>query len=225
MPSTTYRWQVASRFEDERQVGEERAFSTRELPPDPPAAVSLTRPAPDASTGSRDLKLCWQSDDGDGTYFDLYVWPRSLGVELPLTPAIRGLSLTCHRLRGALFPGDYLWDVVASNAGGRSPRAGPGRFTVLREPRFLRGDCDGTGVLNITDPIRSLEHLFLGGEAPDCLVSCDANADGSVNIADPIFVLGFLFLGSEAIPAPYPGCGHDEIPTSLSCKAEPVVCR
>jgi hypothetical protein len=72
---------------------------------------------------------------------------------------------------------------------------------------FTRGDCNGDGVLDISDALKSLQILFLGDEPSDCLASCDSNGDRSVDISDAIHGLSFLFLGGSRPPAPFPECG------------------
>lgn len=84
-------------------------------------------------------------------------------------------------------------------------------------PPFLRGDFDSSGEIDISDPIATLSHIFLGEAGPSCLDAADANDDGDVNITDPIFSLSFLFLGGSAFPAPFPSCGADPTPDQLLC--------
>jgi hypothetical protein len=78
------------------------------------------------------------------------------------------------------------------------------------EQPFRRGDANSDGVVNITDAIFLLNHLFLGGRAPPCAEASNANADGSVDISDAVSLLNFLFLGGPEPPAPGPeSCGED----------------
>ena len=67
------------------------------------------------------------------------------------------------------------------------------------EARFIRGDCDGDGVVSgqVTDAIVLLNHNFSGGPAPPCLAACDADRDGEVlgRVTDAIFLLNFSFVG------------------------------
>jgi hypothetical protein len=84
---------------------------------------------------------------------------------------------------------------------------------------FRRADFDGSGSLNITDPIACFNYLFVSGSAPGCEDAADANDDGHVNITDGIFSLNFQFIGeaSPAPPAPFPGCGFDTTEDALDC--------
>lgn len=83
---------------------------------------------------------------------------------------------------------------------------------------FIRGNSNLDGTVNITDPIFTLNYLFLGTTEVTCLDAADADNDGKVNITDPIYVLGYLFLGSDPIPPPFPACGLDQGPEDgLGC--------
>lgn len=80
---------------------------------------------------------------------------------------------------------------------------------------FLRGDTDGGGRINLSDPIATLNFLFVGGAEPDCLDAADATDDGVINLTDPLFVLNFLFqAGAYPLP-PYPRPGLDPTPDDL----------
>jgi len=77
---------------------------------------------------------------------------------------------------------------------------------------FVRGDANGDDRVDISDAVRTLGHLFLGGDPPLCPDAFDADDSGHVEITDAIFVLEFLFQGGLTIPPPFPERGAD--PTS-----------
>ena len=95
--------------------------------------------------------------------------------------------------------------------------------------RFIRGDADSSGVVNITDGIFALNFLFLGGPDPSCADAADADDSSVINITDGIYILNFLFLGGPNPPAPHPDCDAIETvdlgceETSPSCAAPDVV--
>ncbi len=97
-------------------------------------------------------------------------------------------------------------------------------------PLFRRGDTDGNGALEITDPINNLSFQFLGTFTPPCLDAADYDDNGKVEITDPIANLSHQFLGT-APPAP-PGkdtCGIDTTPDAveneeLGCETEHQNC-
>ncbi len=92
-----------------------------------------------------------------------------------------------------------------------------GTFTVIGDaPSFRRGDDDGNGVLEITDPISNVTFQFLGTFTPPCLDASDFDDNGKIEITDPIANLSYQFLGT-APPAP-PGadtCGQDPTPDEV----------
>jgi hypothetical protein len=82
---------------------------------------------------------------------------------------------------------------------------------------FVRGDSNGDGRVDISDPVHTLNFLFLGGQVLRCRRSGDGDDNGKLEITDPIYVLNHLFLGGPAPPSPYPACGLDETPDALTC--------
>jgi hypothetical protein len=85
---------------------------------------------------------------------------------------------------------------------------------------FRRGDADGNGAQELTDPIAVLSFLFLGGPEPGCVEAADADDDGVLTIADAVRSLSYLFLGfPRSLPAPFPACGPDATPSALGCRA------
>ena len=84
---------------------------------------------------------------------------------------------------------------------------------------FVRGDVDGNGTEDLSDPIIILGFLFLGDPTElSCQSAADANDDGSIDIADPIHILFHLFAGLGPLPAPYPDCGFDPTDDNLWCR-------
>ena len=89
---------------------------------------------------------------------------------------------------------------------------------VVKATRFLRGDSDSSGAINITDGIFVLNFLFLGGPNPSCADAADADDSGTHNITDGIYVLNFLFLGGPNPPSPgTESCGDDPTVDDLDC--------
>ena len=82
----------------------------------------------------------------------------------------------------------------------------PADLPPVDGPLLVRGDCDGSGLVNITDPICVLEHLFLALDTPICGRSSDADADGELDITDSIYLLNYLFLGGAPPTDPFPAC-------------------
>jgi hypothetical protein len=90
---------------------------------------------------------------------------------------------------------------------------------------FRRGDVDGSGGVNISDPIDNLAYQFLGTFQPTCMDALDDDDNGVINIGDPIFSLSRQFLGGRIWPAPYFACGEDptaDNPADLGCESFPA---
>ena len=86
------------------------------------------------------------------------------------------------------------------------------------DDRFLRGDCNDDGAVDISDAVSTLGALFLGEGDPGCDDACDSNDDGTVDISDAIATLGVLFLGNGVIPLPgMTGCGVDPTDDDVGC--------
>ncbi|HAK97295.1 MAG TPA: hypothetical protein DCM87_20475 [Planctomycetes bacterium] len=83
------------------------------------------------------------------------------------------------------------------------------------EAVFVRGDANIDGVINISDAVTILGHLFSGRIVPNCHDRLDINDDGKINVADPIALLAYLFtLGTPPAP-PFPNPGIDPTPDEL----------
>lgn len=90
-------------------------------------------------------------------------------------------------------------------------------------PAFLRGDCNGSGRVNLADPVALLRHLFQGAPAPRCLEACDADGDGQPGsfLTDAIYLLQYSFLRGAPPPPPFPYCGVDPSGPGVGCALPP----
>ncbi len=87
--------------------------------------------------------------------------------------------------------------------------------------RFRRGDSNADAVVDLSDPIFTLKHLFASGEEPSCLKSADTNDDGVLDLAAAVFLLNHLFVSGEAPGPPFTECGFDPTSDDLSCTSFP----
>ena len=97
---------------------------------------------------------------------------------------------------------------------------------VTPPPRFLRGDCNDDGGVDISDVTCTLNRLFAGGPETGCIAALNTNGDGTVGISDPVWLLNHLFAGGPAPVAPFPDCGPGMLPAdaTLGC-ANPPNCQ
>jgi hypothetical protein len=87
--------------------------------------------------------------------------------------------------------------------------------------RFKRGDVDGNGELELTDPIKLLGHLFLGESVPLCMDAGDADDSGVLDLTDAVYSLSFQFVGGAPLASPFQECGSDPTLDELECQSYP----
>lgn len=80
-------------------------------------------------------------------------------------------------------------------------------ITIRPGVPFLRCEVNGDGVVDQSDAVTLLRHLFLGGTTTQCLLAADCNGQDGVDMNDAIFNLEYYFLGGAQPPAPFPICG------------------
>ncbi|MGB1661190.1 MAG: hypothetical protein ACPHP7_09535 [Planctomycetota bacterium] len=101
-----------------------------------------------------------------------------------------------------------------------------GLITVFEEPppptgpSFVRGDANGDGALDISDPVRIGVYVARGVNQLACLAAGDVDDDGLIQLSDVVLLLTYLFSDGAAPAAPYPDCGADPT-TDLECLNSP----
>jgi hypothetical protein len=65
---------------------------------------------------------------------------------------------------------------------------------------YVRGDCNGDGVINSADVVYLINYLFIGGLAPVPLEAGDVNGDGKVDVVDIVYLINYLFIGGPPPP-------------------------
>ncbi|HNR98690.1 MAG TPA: dockerin type I repeat-containing protein [Planctomycetota bacterium] len=91
-----------------------------------------------------------------------------------------------------------------------------GALRVGRVPRFIRGEVNGDGRIDIADPVMITLYLFLGRPIR-CVKAADVDDDGKVRVNDVQYLLNYLFLGGRVIPPPFPTPGLDPTDDDLPC--------
>jgi hypothetical protein len=71
---------------------------------------------------------------------------------------------------------------------------GPGEGKLLRLERYIRGDVNGDGVINVADVVYLINYLFIDGPAPQPLAAGDANCNEVVDIVDVVYLINYLFI-------------------------------
>ena len=73
--------------------------------------------------------------------------------------------------------------------------------------RFVRGDVNTDGSVDISDGVSTLLFLFGGGEAPSCRDAADSNDTATIDVSDAIYLFNYLFKAGPPPPAPFTTCG------------------
>ncbi len=68
---------------------------------------------------------------------------------------------------------------------------------------YVCGDADGSAGIDISDAVRIIGYIFAGAEAPNPLMSADANCDNAVDISDAVYLISYIFAGGSQ---PCAGC-------------------
>jgi hypothetical protein len=91
---------------------------------------------------------------------------------------------------------------------------------VYRDAGFTRGDANGDGRVDISDPLSTFSDLFLGTSIIRCNAAADADANALLDLSDGVLLLNFLALGGQAPAAPFPECAGGST-GGLSCAEQP----
>lgn len=162
----------------------------------------------------------------DGILFEDLAWTEVRGAAATALSKGRDGAFTTYRTPSGFFPEGTASVIVAiaASTNSASEHLFWDNLRVSSPVRFRRGDCDGTGSVDVADALKTLLWLFVQGSArPPCLDACDANDDGSVSLADPLYALRWIFRGGPVPPAPGPAaCGLDPTPAdAVGCDAYP----
>lgn len=143
-------------------------------------------------------------------------------VPLPARRFVLAWSFGVVDRLGSVFDGRIM---RVDAIGGEILYAGPSASdtNLPNSVRFVRGDANADGVIDLSDPITILSRLFLGGIGEfECADAVNANADGDIDISDGILLLHHLFHGARPPPPPFPGCGL--VLDGLGCYCYPAEC-
>jgi len=119
-------------------------------------------------------------------------------------------------VRTELVPENY-WEAAARLPG----TLRSGSITVAAPVRFVRGDSNLDGALDVSDAIHMLRFLFLGGVDLTCRAAADVDDNGANQLSDSVGLLHYLFLGGLPPQAPWPSCGADPTTDGVDCAGYP----
>jgi hypothetical protein len=170
---------------------------------------------------------------GDGAFF--YTFTDFTPTGLPGLGSAHGFKVLINSVDDVglstelYFPEGYPFLYLTSNQFDIRGRVICYDLVLFLEPApkektrfFRRGEVNGDGILDVSDPIALLFHVFLGERtAYYCREAMDADDNGRVEISDATFILQYLFLGGPEPGVPGRPCGVDPTPDDLGCESEP----
>ncbi len=74
---------------------------------------------------------------------------------------------------------------------------------------FVRGEVNGDGEIDLSDPVTIVRYLFNGDATLDSMVAGDVNDDSRIDVADTVYLLAWLFRGGPEPPYPFHERGQD----------------
>jgi len=115
--------------------------------------------------------------------------------------------------------GARAWRVTGVKSEMESAPAACSLIVAGIQPQFLRGDVNGDGSIDLSDPILLLGWLFSSAAPLACDDAGDVNDDGALDLSDPISLLGYLFSGGPPPAPPWPSPGIDPTVDNLGCES------
>jgi hypothetical protein len=124
-----------------------------------------------------------------------YHWEKLLG-QLP--PGIT-LNETTGELSGTPSWVADNWFRIRCTDSDSPPKIDQRDYTMsVVEPPLDRGDCDGSGEVDIDDVVYLIAYIFSEGPPPDPLPVGDVDCSGDVDIDDVVYLIAYIF--SEGPP-------------------------
>jgi hypothetical protein len=177
----------------------------------PTAAEVPNAPTDLAATGGiGQVSLAWAAPAAGLAPTGYEVYRAAVKIaDVPATPT------TYVDADPALVPGTSYCYTVKSVAGDKTSDPSNESCAIPQSPQagFRRGDADGSGKLDLTDAIATLQFLYMGYTAPGCKDAADTDDSGVLDLTDAIASLQFQFMGGTPPAAPGPtACGPDPTP-------------
>jgi PKD repeat protein len=163
-----------------------------------------------AAPGNGQVTVDWSDNaEGDLQGYNLY---RSIGGGALTKVNAALLTISEHTDTGLANGVEHCYVVRAMNPAGESVPSDGVCATPQGDgvPQFRRGDADGSGKLDLTDAISTLQFLYMGYTAPACKDAADTDDSGKLDLTDAISSLQFQFMGGTPPADPGPAnCGPD----------------
>jgi len=83
------------------------------------------------------------------------------------------------------------------------------RITGTLDPVFVRGDCDGSGDLDIGDVTFVLRYRFQESTRAPGREACNVDDSGKKGVTDAVYLASHLFRDGPSPPEPFPEAGTE----------------
>jgi hypothetical protein len=157
----------------------------------PPSSVDLQTPVNGTSVGISTLRplfswnLSVDPDSGDIVTYDLVIATDS---NFTFVQQVQNLTDTSHTLSSDLQWGrQYWWNVRAGDGNGGESWS----TQVFTFRTATLGDADGDAIVTVADVV--INYLFMGGVAPQPLLTGDPNCDKHTNVGDAVCLINYVF--------------------------------
>jgi len=71
-------------------------------------------------------------------------------------------------------------------------------YATIKYFQLLRGDANGSGVIELGDVVYLISYLYKNGPAPVPLLAGDVNCDGIVELGDVVYLISYLYKSGPA---------------------------
>jgi uncharacterized protein (TIGR02145 family) len=62
---------------------------------------------------------------------------------------------------------------------------------------YVCGDANGDSDVNVSDAVHIINYVFVGGDPPNPIESCDCNCDEACNVSDAVWIINYVFIGGH----------------------------
>ena len=192
--------------------------------------ITITSPDANQTLDGENEPVSWDTIDADSPEGILYQVAFSWDEGSSFVPLEVDISTTSFTFDANLLPaapdGKGIIKICGSDGLNTTCVDVTGLTTPGPSVKFLRGDVDANGAVNITDVLPIFMYLFGGGDTLPCRAAADTSLSGTIDLSSAIYLLCHLFKSGPPLAAPFPACGRSHASSDLAfgCDAPPPGC-
>jgi hypothetical protein len=114
----------------------------------------------------------------------------SLVFEIPA-----GVDPHCVNIDSAFVPpaGEFLFSPVGQDVTQLIPDYYDCDWDIIIGASWTCGDCDGNGLVNVSDIVLLINYVFADGPPPYPEWAGDVDCNGTVNVSDVVYLINYVF--------------------------------